>query len=177
MNEAEWYETYLPNGISGPVLGLGHLGLDAIPESLFDKIPRDVTVIDLSFNNLTSISASINKCSQILELWLNNNKLTNIPDVSNLFLTRLDVSHNELTDISNINTVILDASYNKITSVSGLSNNVCILNLQFNQLTDLPVDVCQLPNLQVLNICSNPITDINSISSHFTHHLNEFWHD
>lgn len=173
MNESTWYQTYMPKEV-GVVFSLREMGLTEIPESIGQHL-QNVTVLDLSFNSLTSIPASINSCANLQEIWINNNQLTSLPDLSNLSLARLDVSHNKLTSISNINAVILDATHNELTNVSNLGHITSIVNLENNQLTDIETPICQLPNLQILNIYNNPITNVESISNQFTHPLSEFW--
>ena len=173
MNESTWYETYMPKEV-GTTLSLRGLGLTEIPESIGQYL-QNVTVVDLSFNSLTSIPASIGTCGNLTELWLNNNQLTSLPDLSQLGLTRLDVSHNKLTNISNLDVFILDASFNELENISNLSHRTNVLNLDTNKLTNLETPICQLPNLQILNICNNLIVNPESISSQFTHPLSEFW--
>lgn len=175
MNDLEWFETYLPNTID-TVLSLRELNLEFIPDTLWERI-QDVHVLDLSFNALTSIPSTLGLCTNLQELWLNNNGLTLLPTtLSNLELTRLDVSYNSLSSLTNINSVIIDASQNDISEVDGLSVNTCILNLADNNLSDVPDSVCDLPNLQVLNICNNEIVNIPSITARFNHRLSEFWY-
>lgn len=174
----EWFSTYLPNGVTGTVISLSRMGLTSIPTELFSIIQNsDITVLDLSFNNLSNISSLLNQCTNLKEIWLNNNQLTTLPNLSDLNLTRINISYNQLSNLSDINSFIIDVSYNQITTISNLSNNTCILALNNNKLSDLPIEICQLPNLQVLNICNNLITDINAITSSLTHPLAEFWYE
>ena len=173
MNEATWYETFMPKEV-GTVFSLREMGLTEIPESIAQYL-QNVTVLDLSFNSLTSLPVSINSCTKLEEVWVNNNQLTSLPDLSALSLARLDVSHNKLTNISNVNAIILDAAHNELTSISNLGHITSIINLDNNQLIDIETPICQLPNLQILNICNNPIADVESISNQFTHPLSEFW--
>ena len=173
MNEATWYETFMPKEV-GTVFSLREMGLTEIPESIAQYL-QNVTVLDLSFNFLTSLPVSLNTCTNLQEVWVNNNQLVSLPDLSALSLTRLDVSHNKLANISNVNTVILDAAHNELTSISNLGNITSIINLEDNKLTDIETSICQLPHLQILNICNNPINNVESISSQFTHPLSEFW--
>jgi len=168
-----WYEIYMPKEV-GTVLSFREMGMTEIPESISEYI-QNVTVLDLSFNSLISLPASLNMCTNLQEVWVNNNQLTSLPDLSALSLTRLDVSHNKLTSISNINSVILDAAHNELTSITNLGYITSIINLEHNQLIDIETPICQLPNLQILNICNNPIHNVESISSQFTHPLSEFW--
>jgi Leucine-rich repeat (LRR) protein len=173
MNESTWYQTFMPKEV-GTVFSLREMGLTEIPESISQYL-LNVTVLDLSFNSLTSLPASLGSCVNLQEIWVNNNQLTSLPDLSGLSLTRLDVSHNKLTSISNINSIIIDAAHNELTSISNLGHITSIINLDHNQLTDIETPICQLPNLQILNICNNPINSVESISSQFTRPLSEFW--
>jgi len=175
MNDREWFATYLPHEI-GTVLSLRNLSLEFIPDTLWERI-QGVSVLDLSFNALTSIPDTLGLCTSLQELWLNNNGLTSLPTTfSNLGLTRLDVSYNNLSSLINVNSIIIDASHNNISEVDGLSANTCILNLTDNNLSDVSDSVCELPNLQVLNICNNEIVNIPSITARFNHKLSEFWY-
>lgn len=170
-DETQWYDTYMPKNYD-TILSLRELGLTFIPESIATHL-QHVTVLDLSFNNLTNIPASIGKCTNLQELWINNNQLDLLPDLSQLSLTRLNVSHNKLTTLSNINTLILDASYNELTTIFNLGYMTSILNLDHNNLTTLELNT---PHLQILNICNNFINEPELISNQFSHPLSEFWY-
>lgn len=174
MNEEQWYETYMPKQFD-TVLSLRELGLTEIPESISEHL-ENVTVLDLSFNKLVNIPSSIGKCSNLQELWLNNNEIVCLPDISKLCLTRLDISHNKLMNLSDINSVIIDAGYNQLMNITNLGYNTCVLNLHDNQLTQLEFEISQLPNLQILNICNNRIKNPEAISNQFTHPISEFWY-
>jgi Leucine-rich repeat (LRR) protein len=185
MTEIDWYNTYFPDQqvISDTTnVSLSRLNLTFIPDSLFEKMVH-VHVLDLSFNNLTTIPDTIDKCVSLRELWLNDNQLTSLPEsVKNLnLLIRLDVHNNKLTHLpAEFDThvmLILDASYNEIEELNETTftnmSSLCILKLDHNKLTTIPHSVCHLPSLQVLDLVENNITEC--IQSKLNRDLNELW--
>jgi len=105
-----------------------------------------LTYINLSSNGLltTSISSLVNLTS----LYLYNNSLTDIGDLSGLVnLTYLHLATNSLTDIGDL---------------SGLVN-LTYLNLYNNSLTDIG-DLSGLVNLTYLHLANNSLTDIGDLS-------------
>lgn len=185
MNEIDWYNTYFPDlqVLSDTTyISLSRLNLTIIPDSFFEKIAH-IHVLDLSFNNLTSLPDTIDKCVLLRELWLNDNQLTSLPEsIKNLnLLIRLDVHNNKLTHLpaefdTNV-MLILDASYNEIVELSETTfvnmSSLYILKLDHNKLTDIPHSICHLPSLQVLDLVENNIT--TCIQSKMNKTLNELW--
>lgn len=187
VDEATWYNTYFPEpqvvaAADTTSVSLSRLNLTFIPDSFFEKIAH-IHILDLSFNNLTSIPDTIKKCTSLRELWLNDNQLTSLPDsIKNLnLLIRLDVHNNKLThlpaEFDTHDMLILDASYNELVELSETTfvnmSSLCILKLDHNKLTDIPESVCCLPNLQVLDLVENEITEC--IQTKLGRDLNELW--
>lgn len=186
IQETDWYNTYFPDTTSSLAdttsVSLSRLNLTVIPDSFFEKIAH-IHILDLSFNNLTSIPDTIDKCVLLRELWLNDNQLTSLPEsIKNLnLLIRLDVHNNKLTHLpTEFDTrvmLILDASYNEITELSETTfvnmSSLCILKLDHNQLTCIPNSICHLPSLQVLDLVENNITEC--VQTKLNRDLNELW--
>lgn len=100
----------------------------------------------------------------IKSLDLSNNQLTKISHQLELLtnLTELNLSHNQLTQVHKLNfdhLEILDLSFNRITSakLSKLPKNVVHLNLSHNEITYLPSDFMKLKKLRSLELTENPL--------------------
>jgi Leucine-rich repeat (LRR) protein len=95
---------------------------------------KNLTILDCSCNNLTSLS--------------------NLPNG----LTHLKCSRNNLTSLSNLpnSLTYLDCSNNNLTSLSNLPNSLTYLDCSNNNLTSIDF-LNQLPNLEKLVICDNNI--------------------
>ena len=107
---------------------------------------------------------------QILDLrsnlYLTNLDLSNnnITEINNLppNLTNLNLSNNDIIKIENLppNLTTLRLSWNRITKIENLSPNLTTLNLSYNKITkieNLP------PNLVVLIISNNQITKVENL--------------
>jgi internalin A len=116
---------------------------DLIKEAQRNK----VTVLNLSFKNLTSLPPEISKLKNLTELDLSRNQLTTLPpEISELKnLTELDISENQLTSLP--------------PEISELKN-LTKLNLYDNQLTSLPPEILELENLAELYISRNQLTTL-----------------
>jgi small GTP-binding protein len=133
---------------------------------------RKVTLLDLSYKNLTSLPPEISKLESLTRLYIDNNQLTFLPpEISKLrSLTELKVSHNQLTslppEISKLkNLTQLDVDNNQLTSlppeISELKN-LTQLYISYNQLTSLPFGISELRNLKELYIFHNQLTSLPS---------------
>lgn len=105
-----------------------------------------------------------NNLMPIQSLDLSNNQLTKLTNQLELLtnLTELNLSHNQLTQVQKLNFVgleKLDLSYNRITSAKlrKLPRNVIHLNLSHNEITYLPVDFMKLKALRSLELTGNPL--------------------
>ncbi|XP_025263496.1 uncharacterized protein LOC105248795 [Camponotus floridanus] len=104
------------------------------------------TFVDLTSAGLTSLPIEvIEKYSTIQMLYLENNNLSELPEelfVSLPHLQWLDVRNNQLTNLS--------ASIRSHPSLESIL-------LQGNKIEKLPLELCLVPKLKILNIAHNPI--------------------
>ena len=117
-----------------------------------------LTTLNLSNNNLTTLPESIGNLTQLTELYLDNNQLTTLPEsFGNLTqLTKLDLDNNQLTtlpeSIGNITELTsLYLEYNNLTTLPESIGNITQLNqldLSNNNLTTLPESIKNLTQLQ-----------------------------
>ncbi|EFN71211.1 Leucine-rich repeat-containing protein 27 [Camponotus floridanus] len=102
--------------------------------------------LDLTSAGLTSLPIEvIEKYSTIQMLYLENNNLSELPEelfVSLPHLQWLDVRNNQLTNLS--------ASIRSHPSLESIL-------LQGNKIEKLPLELCLVPKLKILNIAHNPI--------------------
>lgn len=120
----------------------------------------DLEILDLSYNELTSIDFSKNEFLKIVTL--KNNELTNVVK-NTVSLRKFNVYNNKLNEINvsdNVNLELLDASSNKLTSIDVSSNtNLETLNLNSNDISD--IDLSNNVTLKVLDMTSNKISSID----------------
>ena len=130
----------------------------------------NVTVLDLSNRNLTSLPLEIRELKNITTLNISGNQLTSLPpEISELInLTKLDISGNQLTslppEISElINLTELSISGNQLTSLPPEIielKNLTRLDISGNQLTSLPPEIIELKNLTKLYTYNNQLTSL-----------------
>jgi Leucine-rich repeat (LRR) protein len=130
-----------------------------------------ISYLDLDSNFITEIPNQIKKLKQLGVLILSNNLLTEFPSFFSSFseLHILSLYKNRLTEFpSQLPHKIfdLDLNRNSITSipVECLTRlfNIKILNLSFNQITILPIEIGQLSRLQCLELANNQFSFIPS---------------
>ena len=128
-------------------LGWGnqHFPLKEIPDAVFNL--GRLTYLDLSDNELVSLSEKINQLQNLIVLNLGNNQLANLPKtISQLHnLAHLDLSNNRLANLSE--------------TISQL-HNLTHLDLSRNQLANLPETISQLHNLKELYLNNNPLAKL-----------------
>lgn len=104
------------------------------------KATLPIHSIDLSYLNLTRLAHSLEKLHD---------------------LTSIDLSHNELHEIGHLGRRIkkLNLKHNRINSskLSKLPQHVQSLNLQHNDITNLPLELTKLSQLQSLELAHNQI--------------------
>lgn len=136
----------------------------------------DITAAKLMSQDLNLDNAGIENADgiQFFEktgiLRLRNNKLTSVPQLSNMKnLRRIYVNGNKITSIPDLSDLyqLIDLSIgnNKITSVSNLVTKTTLqfFNCAENAITEIP-DLSALVHLKTLSVGSNPITAIPDLS-------------
>lgn len=127
----------------------------------------------LNLNNLflTEIPPQVAKLTQLTELNLSKNQLTEINGLDKLVsLIRLDLSENQITEISGLNSLSklskLDISNNLITELKGLDNlsNLLELNCLSNKIEDIK-GLQALIKLVDLNLSFNKISEIKGLEN------------
>ena len=146
--------------------------------SFFMGFWKSVTSISITHNNLSHIPACL-LTSVVTSLVLSNNKLENISALlyprivptTNLFDLWLD--HNSITNIgvfSYMNISLLDLSYNKIQHLNKLTFNrlpqLTYLDLSWNMITTIPAGTFKaFFYLVYLNLSHNAIRDFSYLQS------------
>jgi Leucine-rich repeat (LRR) protein len=122
-----------------------------------------VTRLDLFDNQLTEVPKGLEKLTQLTELELGGNQLTDVKGLEKLTkLTFLNLQSNQLTDVKGLEKLTkltwLRLDYNKLTDVKGLEKLTQLkeLWLDSDQLTEVPKEVEKLTQLKTLNLYGNP---------------------
>jgi len=105
-------------------------------------LKEDITAMDLSEKDLSSIPVEVIKQRSLKILLLNSNQLSNLPP--------------EIGELKNLTDLALNS--NKLSSLPpeiGELKNLTSLELAGNQLSELPVGIGKLSNLQSLNFNTN----------------------
>jgi internalin A len=133
-------------------------------------ISPDMTSLDLSSRELTSLPAEITKLTNLTSLDLSSNQLTSVPaEVTRLTnLTSLNLSSNQLTSVPAeftrlMNLTSLSLSNNPLTSVPAeimRLTSLTSLDLIGNQLTTVPAEITRLKNLTNLDLFGNRLTSV-----------------
>ena len=143
-----------------------------VSEILPDEAYSEITKLNCTSNGISDLGGIQNKeFSNLSDLYLANNQLTNVDVLSSLTnLQKLNLGTNQLTNVdvlSNLtNLQMLDLSSNQLTNVDVLSSltNLQMLDLSSNQLTNVDV-LSSLTNLQYLSLNSNQLTNVDSLSN------------
>lgn len=122
---------------------------------------KNITILSMTGNNITSIDLSENKLLD--KVLLSRNKINFINISNNTALTTISLVYNELSSLdvsNNINLSILDLKNNNLKTLN-VDNNINIKNLMisFNDISELNVD--KLPLLEKLLIDNTKIVNIN----------------
>ena len=129
-----------------------------------------ISVVNFSDLGLEKLPESIDKLSQLTELYVSFNELNSLPQsIGNLAqLTILDVSDNQLNSlpqsIGNLSQlIVLDVSDNGLISlpqnISKLSQ-LTTLDVSRNQLTSLPESIGNLSQLTTLDVSDNQLNSL-----------------
>ncbi|MBE9041330.1 leucine-rich repeat domain-containing protein, partial [Oscillatoriales cyanobacterium LEGE 11467] len=140
---------------------------------IIEKAARDgATVLDLSYNQLSSLPSEIGQLQNLSSLDLSNNQLSSLPfEIGQLQnLSSLDLRYNQLVSLpSEIdrlqNLSSLDLSHNQLgilPSEIGQLQNLWRLYLRNNQLIRLPPEIGQLQNLSRLDLSHNQLGSLPS---------------
>ncbi len=127
------------------VLDLQYNELTSLPETFGQLV--NLQVLDLQGNELTSLPETFGQLVNLEWLYLEDDQLTSLPDT----ITRL------------VNLQSLDLRSNQLTSLPetfGRLANLQSLDLHSNQLMDLPETFGQLANLQSLDLGNNELTSL-----------------
>eukprot|EP00301_Raphidiophrys_heterophryoidea_P024590 c8036_g1_i1.p1 GENE.c8036_g1_i1~~c8036_g1_i1.p1 ORF type:complete len:334 (-),score=80.35 c8036_g1_i1:206-1156(-) len=132
-----------------------------------------ITYLDASFNELRVIEPHLASLTNLKELYLINNKITDI-DAKGLVplsaLTLLELGSNRIRDIQNLDSLTnlrkLFLGRNKLTEIKGLSalHSLTCLSLQHNRITVIE-GLDGLGQLQELYLSNNGITSIQGLSA------------
>src|SRR5207244_3183512 len=111
---------------------LSHNNISFIPRSAFTGC-ANISMLDLSYNNVSRIHSEAFLDSDVTQLILNHNKISNLTllPIANLTGIRfLNISYNEITRVDRksfglkqntklYEAAIIDLSFNKLTELSG----------------------------------------------------------
>jgi len=116
------------------------------------KRKKDITKLDLSNAELTTLHKRLYKLSALQHLDLNTNKLAHVsPELGKLTrLGYLNLAHNQLTE--------LPTTFNQLKYLQELY-------LSDNQLATLPKNFLNLPFLMKLDLSQNALTDLGKVSN------------
>ncbi|MEH2410557.1 COR domain-containing protein [Nostoc sp.] len=124
------------------VLNLSYNQLTTLPEAIA-RLPQ-LTSLYLSYNQLTTLPEAIARLPQLTSLYLSHNQLTTLPEaIARLQqLTSLYLSHNQLTTLPE--------------AIARLPQLIS-LYLSYNQLTTLPEAIARLQQLTSLDLKGNKL--------------------
>ena len=152
-------------------VGWSGLSLSEVDIKWLQTLPMVIKYLDLSYNELvilptipTNIATYLKKC---MKLHLHKNNIAAIPgSILELpFIQDLNLSSNKLSSLPDISwsasLVRFNLSHNQLSSLPDRATNLCSssmkeLWLASNLLTQVPLCVCFLYELNVLNIGYNP---------------------
>jgi internalin A len=162
-------------------------GLQMDEKEILERIKRAAkekeTVLDLAWEDLTSLPPEIGRLTNLTHLLLDHNQLAILPELWQLKnLMYLKLNGNQLTSIpaelgklTNLTTLYLEG--NRLTSVPAelaQLSNLTILDLSDNRLTSVPAEFGQLTNLAELRLDFNQLTNIPAEFGQLTN-LTELW--
>ena len=135
---------------------------------------NDLTVLDVTFNQLTEIDLSQN--TELIELYCNGNQLTSLDVSHNLDLAYLWCEWNQLTELDlseNKHLTVLLTKGNLLTSlITTGADDLSHLDCSFNQIAEL--DLTQNEQLAHVDCQFNSLACINASNGNNTS-INEFW--
>lgn len=138
---------------------------------------RNLTYLNLSKNEIESLSSKFKNLRYLRIVNLSFNKLSSLPSEikENLFIENLDLSYNKLTELpSSILSMkflkILNLSHNQISIVDPAIKLKKIekLNLSNNKLKELPKEIGTMKRLKTLNLSDNQLGELPSALCNIT---------
>ncbi len=136
--------------------------------SFLDYMP-DLEILDLSGNSITNVPA-LSNLTQLKELDLSYNNISQIVILNIPSLEILDLMDNQLTDISGLSNLTslleLDLMVNQISDITPLSQLTELKRLKLNHnLISDATPLKHLNQLEQLQLSSNQIQDISSLEN------------
>lgn len=133
----------------------------------FSKI-KQVTYLDLSFNNITALPVYFKRLDKLKFLSLKRNKLSKIYVDSTLPLEELDLSENEfkkfpetLLFLEKLKKLNMNSNQIDVLEASRENHSIEYLYLANNYFLNIPSDIILLKKLKHLSLDINKITEIN----------------
>ncbi|MDR0412133.1 MAG: AAA family ATPase [Treponema sp.] len=147
-------------------LDLSDLGLDQLPEDLFEDVETEtMQSLNISMNKLEEIPSFIMTFSSLEALDASSNRLKKLPDAVTtlLFLKKLKINDNDLTELpENIDKLAmletLDVSRNKLVKLPESVKNLRALkrfDFILNKLAEVPSSVRKFTTHQKVNILTH----------------------
>ncbi len=154
-----------------PLQGLANLTTLFVQNNLVTNLSplaglTNLTYLDVRWNPLTNYEATLGTMTELTELYLGGDVVTNASIVQNLGALRvLDLDHTTVADLSPLTTlanlVTLDAGYDALTNAPQIGGftNLTGLYLSGNSLSNVTF-VTNLSHLTSLVLCSNSLTSV-----------------
>ena len=177
------WDIYIREFLHNNQLVMQRKDISTISDILWDY--DEITMLDLTHNNLKSLPEDIWKLSRLVSLRLGFNKLESLPETLTQIssLKELELSDNNLGGFYSEGSVFrmdsltyLNLSNNGIKSVPTTLKNLKNLNtlyLSHNHITDIK-EICrgEFYKLQVLDVSNNKITELPRALAYFLEDLN-----
>ena len=151
------------------VVNLSKMGIDTLPEELFEKIPGTARIFNLSGNCLTELDSRLCDYVLVQRLIANGNCITAIPPAISRMtaLRKLHLAGNRLTTLPDAFAAMqqlehVDLSDNELSSLppSFAALDLLVLNLASNRFAIAPPQLETMEWLERLNMSNNQLTHI-----------------
>lgn len=139
----------------------------------------NLTKLRLSNCGLVRMDEAFHFFPSLTHLDLSNNDITHVVHLHDcVSLESLNLSHNRIRVLSNLERVIgrvkkINLAHNDIESLDGLDKIYALekVNLAFNYIDDMAEvqHLCRLPNLEVVCLADNPISELPNYRLRFYH--------